>query len=301
LVALALSGSVQIETRSAIYRKQATQAYAMAVGGVEAAILEIAYPPAQDQSDTPRLWRKGQRVVRVPYPQGVALVEIANETGKVGLNVAGRDQLARLFEARGVSKEQATRLALAVDHWRRPAGSDEEGFKDLDDYYREAGYQPAHNRFGSVEEMLRVRGVSRDIFYGTAELNRAHRLQSLYGVGQDLTVYSRSAQVNLNYASEAVLMSVPGMTEELADGIIEERSKGPFESLDDVTKRLATSIPDESLPFLGVVDDGRTYTILSVGMVNGSPLRRAVKAVVRIQPQGLALHRIIAWYDDVSE
>jgi hypothetical protein len=36
-------------------------------------------------------------------------------------------------------------------------------------------------------------------------------------------------------------------------------------------------------------------------MVNGSPLRRAVKAVVRIQPQGLALHRIIGWYDDVSE
>jgi len=301
LVALAFSGSVQIETRSAIYRKQATQAYAMAVGGVEAALLQIAYPPAQDRSDTPRLWRKGQRVIRVPYAQGVALVEIANETGKVDLNVVGRDQLARLFEARGVSKEQATQLALAVDHWRRPPGSDEEGFKDLDDYYRQAGYQPAHNRFGSVEEMLRVRGMSRDIFYGTAEFNRANRLQSLYGVGQDLTVYSKSTQVNLNYASEAVLMSVPGMTEELADAIIEERSKGPFESLDDVTKRLGTSIPDESMPFLSVADDGRTYTILSVGMVNGSPLRRAVKAVVRIQPQGLALHRIIAWYDDVSE
>jgi type II secretory pathway component PulK len=273
----------------------------MAVGGVEAAILEIAYPPVQDQSDTRRLWRKGQRVFRVPYPQGVALVEIANETGKVGLNVAGRDQLVRLFEARGVSKEQATQLALAVDHWRKPRGSDEEGFKDLDDYYREAGYQPAHYRFGSVEEMLRVRGMSRDIFYGTAEFNIAKRIQSLYGVGQDLTVYSRSTQVNLNYASEAVLMSVPGMTEELAGAIIEERSKGPFESLDDVTKRLGASIPDESLPLLSVADDGRTYTILSVGMVNGSPLRRAVKAVVRIQPQGLALHRIIAWYDDVSE
>ena len=47
LVALAFSGSVQIETRSTIYRKQATQAYAMAVGGVQAAILEIAYPPAR--------------------------------------------------------------------------------------------------------------------------------------------------------------------------------------------------------------------------------------------------------------
>jgi type II secretory pathway component PulK len=301
LVALAFSGSVQIETRSAIYRKQATQAYAMAVGGVEAAILEIAYPPAQDQSDAPRLWRKGQRLVRVPYAQGVALVEIANETGKVDLNVAGREQLARLFEARGVRQGQAIQLALAVDHWRKPPGADDEGFKALDDYYREAGYQPAHNHFGSVEEMLRVRGVSRDIFYGTAEFSRENGIRSLYGVGQDLTVYSQATQVNVNYASEPALLSVQGLTEELAASIIQERRKGPFESSDDLTKRLGTSIPGESLSFLGFTDDGRTYTILSEGMVNGSALRRAVKAVVSVQPQGSAMHRIIAWYDDVSE
>jgi len=300
LVALAFSGSVQIETRSTIYRKQATQAYAMAVGGVQAAILEIAYPPAQDQSDKPRLWRKGQRTVRVPYAQGVALVEIVNETGKVNLNGAGQEQLARLFEARGVGKEQAAQLALAIDHWRKPPGSEEESYKALDDYYRGAGYQPSHNRFASVEEMLLVRGMNRDIFYGTAEFGR-DGIRTLYGVGQDLTVYSQSSQVNVNYGSRAALLSVPGMTEELAESIIQERRKGPFESLDDLTKRLGTSVPDESQSFLGAADDGRTYTILSVGMVNGSPLRRAVKAVVSVQPQGLALHRIIAWYDDVSE
>ena len=301
LVALAFAGSVQIETRSAIYRKQATQAYAMAVGGVEAAILEIAYPPAQDQSDKPRLWRKGQGSMRVSYAQGVALVEIVSETGKVDLNVAGREQLARLFEARGVENKQAVQLASAVDHWRRPAGSDEEGFKALDDFYREAGYQPAHDRFASVEEMLLVRGMSRDILYGTAEFSRENGMQSLYGIGQDLTVYSQTTEMNVNYASKAALRSVPGVTEQLAESIIQERSKGPFQSQDDFTKRLGTSIPEESLPFLSVADDGTTYTVLSVGMVNNSTLRRAVKAVVSVQPQGLALHRIVAWYDDVSE
>ncbi len=300
LVALAFAGSVQIETRSTIYRKQATQAYAMAVGGVQVAILEIAYPPTQDQSDEPRFWRKGQRTVRVPYAQGVALVEIVNETGKVSLNGAGQEQLARLFEARGVGKEQAAQLALAIDHWRKPPGSEEESFKALDDYYREAGYQPAHDRFASVEEMLLVHGMNRDIYYGTAEIGR-DGIQTLYGVGQDLTVYSQSSQVNVNYASRAALLSVPGMTEEVAESIIQERRKGPFESLDDLKQRLDTSVPDESQSLLGATDDGRTYTILSVGMVNGSPLRRAVKAVVSVQPQGLALHRIIAWYDDVSE
>jgi general secretion pathway protein K len=299
LVALAFSGSVQIETRAAIYRKEATQAYALAVGGVQAAILEIAYPPAEDQKDKPRLWQKGQRLVRVPYARGAALVQIVNETGKLDLNVAKREQLARLFEARGMETTAAAHLAAAIDHWRSPAGSGDEEFKALDDYYRDAGYRPAHARFGSLEEVLRVRGMSRDIFYGTAEFSREKGIHYKYGVGQDLTIYSQSPLVNVNYASEEVLLSVPGVTEDLAVLIVQERSKKPFTSLDDMAQRRGISVPDEALPFLNI-GEGKTYSIVSVGAVNGSRVRRTVKALVQVTPQGTALHRIIAWYDDVE-
>ncbi len=104
----------------------------------------------------------------------------------------------------------------------------------MDDYYRDAGYRPTHNSFGSVEEVLRVRGMSRDIFYGTAEFSREQGIQYQYGVGRDLTIYSKSSQVNVNYASEAVLLSVPGVGEDLAEPIVRERSKEPFKSLDDM-------------------------------------------------------------------
>jgi general secretion pathway protein K len=300
LVALALSGSVQIETRTAIYRKEATQAYALAVGGVQAAILEIAYPPPSDQQDKPRLWRRGQRLVRVPYAHGEALVEIVNETGKLDLNVAGRKQLARLFEARALETAQAAYLAAAIDHWRSPPGSDDEEFKGLNDYYRDAGYRPAHERFSRLEEVLRVRGMTRDIFYGTAEFSREKGIQYKYGVGRDLTIYSQSPLVNVNYASEPVLLSVPGMTEDLAEPIVQERSKRPFKSLDEITQRLGISVPDQALPFLSI-DEGETYSIVSVGAVIGSRVRRTTKAVVQVTPQGAALPRIIAWYDDVTE
>ena len=185
LVALAFSGSVQIETRTAIYRKEAIQAYALAEGGVQAAILEIAYPPADDQQDKPRLWEKGQRMVRVPYEHGRALVEIVNETGKLDLNVVEPKQLARLFEARGLEAAEAAQLAAAINHWRSPAGPDDQESQAFEDYYRDAGYRPAHQRFGSLEEVLRVRGMSRDIFYGTAEFSREKGIQYQYGVGQD--------------------------------------------------------------------------------------------------------------------
>jgi general secretion pathway protein K len=300
LVALAFSGSVQLETRTAIYRKQATQAYALAAGGVQAAILDIAYPPASDQQDKPRLWKEGQRLVLVPYEHGAALVEIVNETGKLDLNVAGPEQLARLFEARGLEPVDATQLAAAINHWRSPAGSDDRESEVLDEYYRDAGYAPAHNFFGSVEEVLRVRGMSRDILYGTAEFSRERGIQSKYGVGRDLTVYSKSSPVNVNYASEAVLLSVPGVGEDLVQPIVRERSNKPFKSLDELSQRLGVSLPDEALPFLST-DACKIYSIVSVGEVNGSRVRRTVKAVVQVASQGAALHRIIAWYDDVTD
>jgi len=300
LVALAFSGSVQLETRTTIYRKEAAQAYALAAGGVQAAILEIAYPPAIDQQDKPRLWKKGQRLARVPYEHGEALVEIVNESGKLSLNVAGQRQLARLFEARGLGPAAADQLAAAIDHWRSPAGADDQESKALEDYYRQAGDRPAHQRFGSLEEVLRVRGMSRDVFYGTAELSPEKRIQYKYGVGRDLTIYSQSPQVNVNYASEAVLLSVPDVDEDLAQPIIQERRNMPFKSLEDMEQRLTVSLPDKAVPFL-TTDDVSTYSVVSVGEVNGSRVRRTIKAVVQVAPQGAALHRIIAWYDDFTE
>jgi general secretion pathway protein K len=300
LVALAFSGSVQIETRTAIYRKEATQAYALAAGGVQRAIMEIAYPPAEEQKDNPRVWKRGQRLVRVPFERGVAVVEIVNEAGKVDLNVAGRKQLARLFQARGLQTSEASDLAMAIEHWRSPVGTDEEGFKTLDDYYHDAGYRPAHNSFTSVEEVLRVRGMSRDIFYGTAKYSRKDGIQYQYGVGQDLTIYSKTPLLNVNYASQAVLRSVPGVTADFAESIVQERRKKPFQSLDEMADRLATSVPDEAMSFLNC-DEGKTYSIVSVGAVQGSRVRRTIKAVVQVTPDGPALHRVIAWYDDITE
>jgi type II secretory pathway component PulK len=299
LIALAFSSSVQLETRTAIYRKEATQAYALATGGIQAVILDLAYPPADDRKDKPRLWRQGQRLARVSFEQGEALIEIVSESGKLDLNLAGREQLARLFEARGLSPLDATQLAAAINHWRSPPSDDRES-KALDDYYRNAGYRAAHNSFGSVEEVLQVRGMSRDIFYGAATFGREQGIQYQYGVGRDLAIYSKAPQISVNYASEAVLQSVPGVDEDLAGLIVRERSKSPFKSLDDMQQRLTLSVPSEALASLAFTDVG-TFSIVSVGAVNGSRVRRTVKAVVQVVAQGVTQHRIIAWYDDDAE
>jgi len=299
LVALTFSNSVQIETRTVLFRKEAAQAHAMAVGGVEAAILEIAYPPGMDQRTEPRLWGEGRRGMTVPYQGGQAVVEIVDESGKIGLNAAGQEQLLRLFEARDLDPDAASHLASAILHWRGPAVSSSEQGRDeasLEDYYRGAGYGAAHAPFTSLEQVLSVRGMAREIFYGTAEFDQG-RISRRYGVGRDLTVYSPSPAVNINYASQAVLLSVPGMTPALVEQIIRERDIEPFKSADDLAQRLASPLPPRTLPFLDTASS-RFYSILATGELTNSRVQRSVKAVVQIAPDGQARHRLIGWYDD---
>jgi hypothetical protein len=170
--------------------------------------------------------------------------------------------------------------------------------------------------------------MTRDVFYGSAEFSREEGIQYRYGVGEDLTIYSGSPQVNVNYASEAVLLSVPNMSEDLAGPIIQGRRETPFKSLDDIAQRVSISLPVEAVPFL-TTDEGGIYSIVSVGEVNGSRVRRTVKAIVQVPAlipaqgttqdasqdtsqdtpleaaertaQGAAQHRIIAWYDDFTD
>lgn len=297
LLALLLSQSSQLGVRAAVYDKEAAQAHALACGGVEAAVAEIAYPRSPDEKDAPAwAWKPGQRRDTVTFERGKADLEIVAETGKVDLNFAGREQLSRLFVARDLDPQAASDLASAVVDRRSPAGPDSEA---SDEYYRARpeSDRPRHAPFVFVEEALRVRGMTREIYYGTVEVTREGKIRKKYGVGQDLTVRSGSPAININYASAQALESVPGMDAATAHALVAERARAPFSSVAEVGQRLPIMLPDESLPFLET-GEAKFYTIISVGQVTGSPVRRAVQAVIQVVPQGTVRHRMVGWSDD---
>ena len=121
----------------------------------------------------------------------------------------------------------------------------------------------------------------------------------IYGVGQDLTVMSGSSQVNVNYASEYVLRSVPEITADLASSIIQERRTAPFSSVVQIGDRTAALLPDESVPYL-TTTEGKTYRITSTGETAGSTVHRTVEAFIQLDSQAASKYRLVAWYDDVS-
>lgn len=293
LLVITFSNSVQVEVRTATYRKEAAQAYSLACGGVEAAILEIAYPPIGDQKPSPIwAWRKGQRDGVVPFKGGRAELQIVNEAGKLDLNNVPQDQLVRLFEARGLNPAAAQGLAKAIVDWRSPPENDVQ-----DAEASKGNDRPRHAPYESLEEVLRVPGMSRGIFFGAAEVDEQGKVRTGFGVGRALTARSRLATLNVNYASEIALRSVPGINADLAQAIVRERRREPFKTVAEISDRIGESLPDEALPFLTTAEVN-TYGIVSTGEVEGSPVRRTVEAVVQVVPEGAFRYRIVAWSDD---
>ncbi len=292
MLVLVFSNAVQVEVRTATYRKDAAQAHALASGGVEAAILELAYSPSENQKPSPFwTWRLGQREGVVHFKGGQAELEVIGESGKVDLNLATSQQLARLLEVHGSAPAEAQQMAKSIEDWRSPSPNDAQ---DKDSAPAKGA---KHAPFEFVEEALNVPGMNRGIFYGRAEVNTQGKVETESGVGRDLTVRSRSPQLNINYASEAALRSVPGITESLAQAIVRARKQEPFKTVVEIGDRTGESLPDEAVPFL-TTSEAATYTIVSTGGIEGSPVRRTVEAVVLVEPQGALRYRIVAWYDD---
>jgi len=117
-------------------------------------------------------------------------VSIADESGKVDINLAPIDLLSSLFTVLGVEAQPSASLANAIADWR-----DEDNLKRLNgaedqDYLaRGLPYQAKDDEFDSIEEVSLVLGVSSSLF------NR---------IKPYITVYSQDLGVNTSLASSIV-------------------------------------------------------------------------------------------------
>jgi type II secretory pathway component PulK len=137
-----------------------------------------------------------ERARRLPRDMSLRLEDAG---ALLNLNLAGEEQLRRFFLAFRLDLGQADRLAQAIADWR-----DADGFRrgrgaEADDYAREGlPGVPANRPFDQLEELRAVRGMDDRLF--------ARVLPHLTLIG--------SGRVNLNQASEEVLLSLPGMSEQ---------------------------------------------------------------------------------------
>ena len=292
-VALALATSVRTEIRAAQNRQDDLRAYYLAQAGIEEATYLLAYRGSAEISTARDLVSQiGGKELAFSLGEGRVRVEIRSEAGKIDINQADEDLLARLGQTIGLKPTEARQLSQAIIHWRSSRSDSTEDA--LDRYYRSLPqpYAARRGRFTTVEELLLVRGMTRDILYGTFELTEDGDVVPRGGLIDYVTVYNRSGLVDANSASYEVLRAI-----EISDwgsrSIVNARQIKPFATLAD----LQVVVPAESAASRLTVMAGDTLELTATGEPTGSAVRHTIRAIIKLKSGTAPPCQVLAWYD----
>jgi general secretion pathway protein K len=236
-------------------------------------------------------------LVRGMVGEGEYEVEIQDESGKVNLNMAIEEHLHSLMDALGIGRPDSDIIVDSILDWKdvdnlhRANGAE-------DDYYQTLNppFKAKNGKFDTVEELLLVRGVTREYFYGRVEKAPDGSFVRRAGLSSCFTVYSNINRVNVNFAPLEVLMSIPGMPPQAAQAIYERRKTKPFANTSN--EEIFRSLPPNTLVFLGTDATG-VYTLTAKGRRQNSKAVRAIRSVIFVDPREPIGYRIIYWNENV--
>ena len=280
LLALTLAGTVRTEATLARASGDAEQAYFFARGALEAVLYRLAFPdPDRQKQEALFPYAGGMNHYWLTNDRITCHVALMDEAGKLDLNVAREETLQRLLRVLGVSRSRAESIARSVVAWRTPGS--------------EPGASAAPRRpYRHVEELLRVPGVSRELFHGRPSRQEDGKVAYRRGLVDFVTVYSGSGRINVNYAEPEVLAALPGVGWNRAQSLAEARKTGLLDSAD-----LSSRLPGEALPFV-TVQPSETFCLVATAGLEGSSTRRSLKVIVRLDRSSRLRHWRLAWYDE---
>jgi general secretion pathway protein K len=303
VIALSFSRESYVEVAAARNARDLSDGYYIARAGFTATVYQLV-----QRRFTPRVRQLELNAPPDPidlghvtgsFGDGVYEIDIQDESGRINLNFAPEEQLHALMDACGIDKRDADVIVDSILDWR-----DADNLHRLngaeDDFYQTLNppYKAKNGRFDTVEELLLVRGVARQYFYGFAEKTPEGEIVQRYGLSRYLTVYSTGNRINVNYAPLQVLLSIPGMPPQLAISIIEKRKTKPLVSLEEISRELPANIGATALPYLSTDQTG-VYTLTVRGRRETSRVNRLIRAVVSLDPREPTKYRILYWNENV--
>ena len=313
VLALEFSFAMRTEVHIATNYKEEVQCYAIAEGGVQRAIAELIYkldPRIQQMrrtlkpEETPpdqKEWIPDGRPYPLLFELGTCEIRIMSEAGKVNINVVSESMLRKIIGQLGLEGETKDVVVDSILDWRDPDdlyrlnGAENEYYQSLKEpYYCKNG------NLDSIEELLLVRGITPDLFYGKKGIDIAEEESvDRIGLKDVFTIYSFGEQVDINSAAPLVLNSVLGIPKDVSQLIVKAREEKGFENQQDLLRRVP-----ELAPFMGEI--GRLilfrstlpyYTIESRAKFKGGKTIRGLKTIVKIDLREKGGYKTIQWVD----
>ena len=300
-VAFSVAGTVRSETGRTASSVDRLKAQYLASGAIDRALLYIEWDRVYRNPDGSSPYYGGRPHLDFQFPSGQASVDVIPETAKLSLNKAQPEELFRLFQALGADPGRAREIVLGIEDWRTqlPMGS----LTSFDQYYlsRKPSFRARHASFEEIEEVLLVKGMTPELFYGTYESDAKGRLQPRHGARECLSAYQTGTAVDANTADAAVLAAV-GVPGDMIGPLIARRRVQPFRTAEEL-KVFAGSMPRQERLRVG---GDAMYTIRATARVrlpDGtlSDARRSVGVLVKFldTTKFSEPYHILRWYDNV--
>lgn len=188
------------------------------------------------------------------------LLSCESEAGKLDVNAASLQQLRSIFQAQGLSNDEAEFIARQIEIWRSPLRNSPVG--PVLALYTEAGraYGPRFAPFRSVDELRLVIGMS-------------DALQA--AIAPFMTVWSNSGTVDLSVANDALLRVLAAGSDNFASTQLAARQNGNAAG----AARMAAA--------------GEALTIVATAEFSDMTVRRS--ASIQISGDRDEPYRVLAW------
>jgi general secretion pathway protein K len=300
-IAFALSSTVRSETDRVGNFSDGLRCYYLASGSVERGIQWMMWGPGYRNPDgSARFWEPNLPRMTMRFPSGQAVVEMIPESSRLNINRATPEELYRLLLALTDDPDRARAIASAIVEWRSPIAADaapELAFASPN-FAGSPTFPPRHASFEEIEELLLVRGMTPELFYGNFVGDAEGRLYPRGGLRDAATVWGYNSSFDVNTTAPALLESL-GIPPAGVAEILARRAIRPFKNLGEVAQ---LGIP---IPRLGV-GGNYIWTLRATARLNtpsGAPsdVVRTASATVKVLDRRLYFRtpvHILRYYDD---
>ncbi len=168
--AFQISAQTRLMGEDQLHAIRESRAFYLAVGGCYEALARMGQPPplTSDQSSNLNLnWQPDGQPRIVQYNSGIAVVIMESEDKKVNVNNVPDVQLRQVLQKAGLNELASEQLTDRILDFNHPGNFPRlHGMKK--DAYINAGltYVPFNGPLTSLDQLLLVPGVSRQLFYG---------------------------------------------------------------------------------------------------------------------------------------
>lgn len=287
VLTLGLVSEASLDTERTQLQKERAQAYWYARSGIEQtkAIFAANKTRAEEEFQIQSLYEH-------LFDRGGAFCVLESQASRMSVNSKDQEMWLQLFKLYGKTEEEALVLIEAILDWTDP--DDDMNPNGAESAYYQSltpPYFPRNGVFLSVEELLLVRGITEEMFFGTTiDGQQVPGLQEVLGMTP-----STLRKFDINSCSEEILMAFLELPREEVTPLVEARTEKRFESIPEAGQLLDLTKVALLEKFF-TVSGGDQFKIRSTGFLNHSPVRYTMVEEVRYTG-GPSVFRILSHQD----